>query len=591
MHSLMTLPCSGPSLMRGAKKLARTLREGSALRPLRVAILGGSSTQELVTLLELFLLHRGFDPVFWQSEYGRYYEDAVLDSRELSAFKPDVVHVQTGIHNIRKWPAYHNEEAQVRGLIDEEVRKLQQIWDALQAVAGCPIVQNNFEMPDLRVLGNLDSKNSAGATNFVLEVNRELALSALRRPALILNDTQYIAAQLGLTNWYDWSRWFSYKMPSSLEGSVATAHNVATLIAARFGLSRKVLVLDLDNTLWGGVIGDDGVDRLVLGRETAKAEAYTHFQEYCLALKRRGVILAVCSKNNDSIARSGFGHPDSILSIADFACFRANWEPKHENIKAIASALNLGLDSFVFVDDNPAERALVSAQLPMVAVPDIGDDVANYSRILDRAQYFEPLAISDDDLSRAEQYLSKAAAAETQATFANYDQYLQSLEMKAEVGEFIPRYLDRIAQLTNKTNQFNLTTERFAITDITRMANSPEFLTLYVKLADRFGDHGLISVVVGEQVGHVLHLRLWLMSCRVLKRDVELLVLDEIVRRSNQRGVHTVRGYYIRTPKNDLVSRHYHDLGFTALIEDGLRSEWTLETADYQPKNGSITLK
>ena len=398
MLELLMQPFSGAALMRGGKKLARILRERKDLRPLRVAVLGGASSQELVTLLELFLLHRGFDPTFWQSEYGRYYEDAVMDSNELVEFKPDLVHVQTGIRNIRNWPAIHNSEEDVRTLVGNELGRLKQIWDALDRSVTCPIIQNNFEMPDLRLLGNLDSKSTGGATSFVLELNREIAAAARSRHSIILNDIHYLSAQVGLTQWYDWSRWFSYKMPSSLEGSVATAYNLAVLVAARFGLSKKVLVLDLDNTLWGGVIGDDGVDRIVIGRETAKAEAYTQFQEYCVALKQRGVVLAVCSKNTDSIARTGFDHPDSILKITDFASFRANWEPKHENIKAIAAALDLGLDSFVFVDDNPAERALVAAQLPMVAVPEVGDNVSDYARILDRAQYFEPLAISDEDL-------------------------------------------------------------------------------------------------------------------------------------------------------------------------------------------------
>jgi FkbH-like protein len=591
MLELLTQPFSGAGLMRGAKKLARTLRERKDLRPLRVAILGGASSQELVTLLELFLLQRGFDATFWQSEYGRYYEDAVLDSSELVEFKPDLVHVQTGIRNIRNWPAVHSSDEEVRRLAGNELGRLKQIWDGLDRAVGCPILQNNFEMPDLRLLGNLDGKIAGGATSFVLELNREIACAARQRPSLILNDIHYLSAQLGLTQWYDWSRWFSYKMPSSLDGSVATAHNLAVLVAARFGLAKKVLVLDLDNTLWGGVIGDDGVDRIVIGRETAKAEAYTQFQEYCVALKQRGVVLAVCSKNTDAIARTGFEHPDSILKIGDFACFRANWEPKHENIKAIAKALDLGLESFVFVDDNPAERALVAAQLPMVAVPEVGDDVSDYARILDRAQYFEPLAISEEDLKRAEQYQSKAAATETQATFANYGEYLLSLEMVAEAGPFTAKYLDRITQLTNKTNQFNLTTLRLSINDITRMAESPEYLTLYVKLSDRFGDHGLISAVIGEQIGDVLHLRLWLMSCRVLKRDVEVLVLDELVRIARERGVRAIHGYYFRTPKNDLVSKHYRDLGFTALAEEAASSEWILETSTYQPKNGSIVLK
>jgi FkbH-like protein len=375
----------------------------------------------------------------------------------------------------------------------------------------------------------------------------------------------------------------------TLDGSAATAWNISALVNARYGLSKKCLVLDLDNTLWGGVIGDDGVDHIVIGRETAAAEAYTRFQEYCRKLKDRGIVLAVSSKNDAAIARQGFQHPDSVLKIEDFASFQANWEPKHENIRRIADELNLGLDSFVFVDDNPAERALVAAQLPMVSVPEVGTDVSTYPGTLDSLNYFEPVSISEDDKLRASQYASRAGAAQSQATFANYSDYLESLQMVAEIDAFSPTYLDRITQLTNKSNQFNLTTRRYSAAEIAQIAQDSSYLALYVKLADRFGDHGLISVAIGRIDSQTLHIDLWLMSCRVLKRNVELLLMDELAERAQACGVREIRGYYFRTPKNELVSNHYESLGFKPVTRTHKASEWLLDLNKYQPQNRSIT--
>lgn len=576
------------ALLRTSKRLIRELRTANGLREIRVAVLGGSTTQEIITFLEILLLEKGFAPIFWESEYGQYYEESVLDPHRIATFNPDLVYVHTTNRNLRHWPQIQDDPAQARMGVEAEISKLAQIWDAVYQLKSCAVIQNNFEMPALRLLGNLDSRNANGAVHFVNEVNRALYEEAAKRPYLILNDIHYLSAQLGLENWYDPSRWFSYKLATTVRGSFENASNVATLIAARYGLSKKCLVLDLDNTLWGGVIGDDGADRIVIGRETAQAEAYTAFQEYCLALKHRGVILAVSSKNNDEIAREGFGHPDSILKLTDFACFRANWEPKHENIKKVAEELNIGLDSLVFVDDNPFERALVSAQLPMVAVPDVGEDVACFASILDRMRYFEPISISSEDTDRAEMYARRAAATQVQATFASYQDYLDSLEMTAEVDSFSAKYLDRITQLTNKSNQFNLTTRRYSLAEMGEIAADPKYVTLYIKLSDKFGDHGLISVIIGRREATTLHIDLWLMSCRVLKRDVELLVLDELVARARELDLNTIRGYYLRTPKNDMVSKHYEILGFTPELIEPDRSEWVLDVQNYTNRNRSI---
>ena len=362
------------------------------------------------------------------------------------------------------------------------------------------------------------------------------------------------------------------------------------IIGAIYGRTSKVLVLDLDNTLWGGVIGDDGADKILIGRETPLAEAFTAFQEYCLRLRDRGILLAVCSKNNEDVAKSGFAHPDSVLKLDHFSAFKANWEPKHENILAIAKELNLGVDSMVFIDDNPAERAIVSGQLPNVAVPDVGSDVAKFAAVIEAGRYFEPISIGKEDLQRAKLYEENAQRSQLQQKFANYGEYLDSLEMSAEIAEFNNTYIERISQLTNKTNQFNLTTRRYTLSEIESTMSDGRHIGLYGKLTDRFGDNGLISIVLGRIEGAQLHMDLWLMSCRVLKREMEFAMLDSLVERARANGVKEIIGSYLPTPKNGMVEDHYEKLGFTlqSRDEESKKSIWSLDVNTYQHRNTHI---
>ena len=587
MPTISSWPVDGPYLARNARKLIRQLRAQPLERKVRIAILGGSSSQEIALFLEVLLLERGFDPLFWQSEYGRFWEDGALGSEELDAFAPDLIYVHTGTRNIRNWPAPTATEAEAQAAAEAEIERFRQVWDGLKSRQAV-VIQNNFELPDTCILGNFDAVHPAGRVGFTERLNALVAAEVRQRPYLVLNDVRYLSALIGLDHWSDPARWFSYKLATTPQGSAALAFSLTALICARYGLSRKVLVLDLDNTLWGGVIGDDGADAIVIGRETPRAEAHTAFQEYARQLRQRGIVLAVASKNEDATARSGFAHPDSVLGIDDFSGFKANWEPKDANIQSIAHELSLGLDSFVFADDNPAERALVESQLPMVAVPGIGSDPAGFVRILDRNRYFETLSLSAEDLARSTQYAGNAKRNELQGKFADYGEFLASLEMSAETGPFTAMYLDRIAQLTGKTNQFNLTTRRYSRTEIEAIARDPAFVTRYIRLTDRFGDNGLISVAIGRRDGETLHLDLWLMSCRVLKRDVELLMLDELADAAREAGATMLRGYYFRTPKNNMVCGHYEKLGFVRDGGTGDASEWLLSLGSYRPRNVHI---
>jgi FkbH-like protein len=573
---------------RGLRRQLLTLH---GLKDIRIAVLGGTTTNELVDLFEILLLKSGFRPTFYQSEYGRYYEDSALQPEELIAFKPDIVYVHTCSLNIQTFPPLSCTESQLPQYVEDEMARFRVMWRSLDEKIGCQIIQNNFELPIHAVLGNLDAVSSGGATRFVTELNRQIAAEASANPRLTMQDLSAIAATIGMNHWFDPERWFSYKIASTVEGTFAVATSLNALVGAIYGRSRKVLVLDLDNTLWGGVIGDDGVDRILIGRETPIAEAYTAFQEYCLRLRDRGILLAVCSKNNEDVAQTGFTHPDSVLKLEHFSAFKANWEPKHENILAIAQELNLGTDSFVFIDDNPAERAIVEAQVPGIAVPNVGNEVAKYPSILDAGRYFEPVSLGKEDIARARLYAENSQRAKLEQKFANYGEYLDSLEMKAEIDTFNATYMERIAQLTNKTNQFNLTTRRYTLAEIQAAAADEKHVGIYGRLTDRFGDNGLISIVLGRLDETDLHLDLWLMSCRVLKRDMEIAMLDSLVERARQKGVTRLVGYYLPTAKNGMVADHYEKLGFLLVQQDNVTGTvWSLDVTTYTPHSRHIKI-
>ena len=585
--------CSADDILMRRNSLRRELSANENLRELRIAVLGGSTMDQLVNVLELLLLANGFRPTFHKGEYGRFYEEAVHEGHELAAFKPDLVYIYTSCRNVVNLPPVNCAEADLPGFVQAELNRYREIWDSLEQHLGCQVIQNNFEMPLHAILGNMDAVASGGTSRFLTLLNVAFAEEANRRPKLLLQDVQGISGHIGIKNWFDWDRYFSYKILLKPEANLALARSLNSMIRAIYGKSRKVLVLDLDNTVWGGVIGDDGADKILIGRETPQAEAYTAFQEYCLSLRDRGILLAVCSKNNEDVAKSGFSHPDSILKLEHFSAFRANWEPKHGNILDIARELNLGVDSFVFADDNPAEREIVRSQIPGIAVPEIGNEVTKYAEIIQAGRYFEPASLSKEDLERAALYAQRSGALAQQAKFANYGEYLDSLEMTAEIDVFKPVYLERISQLTNKTNQFNLTTRRYTLAEMEAAASDPNVIPLYGKLSDKFGDNGLISIVLGRQEGHALHMDLWLMSCRVLKREMENTMLDAVVERAKSRGIRTIYGYFIPSAKNAMVKEFYPSLGFvpapltdTSLPEGS--TAWALDVTNYTLQNTHI---
>lgn len=583
-------PFDSELILQNRRKLRKALiADGSARIKKNIAVLGGSTTHDIIAALELFLLNQGIEPSFYESEYAQYYQDAMFGNPELDEFHPDIIFVHTSLRNINVgFPSMSDSREQVKELIDSQVKYFEGMWEKLRSKFNCPIIQNNFEMPFYRLLGNKDAQDYRGRTNFVTELNRRFYEYADEHNDFYIHDINYISAAYGLEQWSDPFYWYMYKYGLCLPAIPEFAFNLSNIIKSIFGKNKKALVLDLDNTLWSGVVGDDGVDGIDVGQETSVGQGFYEFQTYLKAHKQLGILLNVASKNDHENAIAGLNHPSGVLRPDDFTIIKANWDAKSENLKKIASELSLLPESLVFVDDNPAEREIVRAYVPGVAVPEV-NKVEEYIRNIDRGGYFEVTTFSADDASRVEMYRQNIMRAQAQESFTDYNEYLLSLEMHADIKDFEPLYLARITQLTNKSNQFNLTTKRFTESEMEAVAADDRYVRLYGRLVDKFGDNGIVSVVIGRQEADVLHMELWLMSCRVLKRDMEQAMLDEVVRQAQKRGIREIRGYYYPTAKNKMVEKLYETFGFTLLSSDDAgNTVWSLMTEGYEDQNKVI---
>ena len=589
----LDFPFDGNLIMR--KKLAfrkALLSDGSSRIKKKIAVLGGSTTNHVTALLELFLLNFGIEPVFYQSEYNKFYEDAVFGNDELESFSPDIIYIHTTSRNLTMLPESPAENTQqVEARLQEQFAVFRQVWESLSQRFSCPVIQNNFELPLVRRTGNYDGWGITGHAAFIERLNVMLSDYARSRSGFYINDINYLSAVCGLEKWHDTQDWYLYKYAMSTSVIPDLAYSIACIIKSVYGKNHKVIDLDLDNTLWGGVIGDDGQEGIEIGQETAVGQSFAEFQSFIRGYKDYGVLLAVCSKNDAENAVLGLEHPFGILRPDDFVSIKANWLPKDRNIAESADELGLGADSFVFVDDNPAECAIVEGQLPMVKTISF-TDVHEAMYKLSRSGYFEVTSVSADDLNRSEMYAANAKRAAQKKSFANYEEYLLSLEMNAVICGFEPVYIQRITQLTNKSNQFNLTTRRYTENEIRDISSSPDHICLCGQLSDKFGDNGIVSVVIGRINGSQLDIMLWLMSCRVLKRDMELAMLDELVKIAKNRGIVQLNGYYYKTAKNNMVAELYGTFGFELEKKDeNGDSVWHLDISDYENKNKVINIK
>ena len=396
----LNYPFDPSYIIKKRKSIKRELlADGSARIKKKIAVFGGSTTNEIINTLELFLLNAGIEAEFYESEYAQYEQDAVFPSEELICFKPDIVFVHTTNRNIRNLPEVTDSKEIVDEKLKAEFARFENIWNSIRDKFHCPIIQNNFEMPFYRLMGNKDCSDYRGRTNFISRLNQAFYDFAEKTEGFYINDINYLSADYGLKEWSNPSFWNMYKYAMCFEAIPSLAFSVSNIIKSIFGKNKKALALDLDNTLWGGVVGDDGVDGIEIGQENGVSQSYYEFQSYIKQLKSLGIILTVCSKNDHENAIAGLNHPEGVLKPDDFIIIKANWENKDRNIAETAAELNILPEAIVFVDDNPAEREIVKAQLKGVQAP-VMDSVENYITKIDRSGFFEVTTFNEDDLKR-----------------------------------------------------------------------------------------------------------------------------------------------------------------------------------------------
>ena len=581
-------------LTRLAKAIARLRDEGKSLDPLvsfRLAVLSNSTIDMIVPALVTSAARHGIALEVIQPSYDQVAQEALTPDSTVNRAKPDGVLIALDYRALPLKLVPGDAEASA-AMVDGAIGYLHALRDGIRANSTAVCIFQSFAPPAEALFGSLDRVLSGTLRHVLDSINLALA-SSIAGTGDVLLDVAALAETVGLADWHNPQLWNLGKFAFSDELIPLYADHVARIVGALRGKSRKALILDLDNTVWGGVIGDDGLEGIELAQGDARGEAHLAVQRIALDLRQRGIVLAVSSKNTDEVAREPFlKHPEMLLKLEHIAVFQANWSDKATNIQSIAEDLSLGLDAMVFLDDNPVERGLVRSLLPQVAVPELPEEPAFYARTLAAAGYFEAVAFAGEDLKRAGFYQDNARRATLQKQAGGVDAYLASLDMTITFQPFDATGRARIVQLINKSNQYNLTTRRYTEPEVVEAENAPDVFTLQVRLADIFGDNGMISVVIcrptppkeGEPA--TWEIDTWLMSCRVLGRRVEQMVLRELREHAHRAGIERLAGTYLPTDRNALVVDHYAKLGFTKIGEDSsgiTRWELMVEGSSHDP--------
>jgi len=472
-------------------------------------------------------------------------------------------------------------------LAENRMDLIEQLNHKIQTSLKAKTVYYNYPEINDSVFGNYANKTSSSFLYQLRKLNFELMQYAVSSSNFFLCDLSSIQNWYGKTSFFHSSVYVNTEMVLSLDVLPAVAYQTMVLIQALHGKFKKCLILDLDNTTWGGIIGDDGLENIQVGG-LGIGKAFTEFQYWVKKLQQRGVIIAVCSKNTESIAKEPFEkHPEMVLRLDDIAVFVANWENKADNIRYIQSVLNIGFDSMVFLDDNPFERNMVRQNVPGVTVPELPEDPAEYLEYLYTLNLFETISFSNEDVERTKQYQVEAKRTILQKSFTNEDDFLKSLDMVSVVEGFNKFNTPRVAQLSQRSNQFNLRTVRYTDADIEIIGSDSNYASFSFTLEDKFGDNGLICVIIlKKENSSSFFIETWLMSCRVLKRGMENFVLNTIVSFAKQNGAQYLKGEYIPTTKNEMVKDHYKNLGF---IQDG--NYWLLDVHQYEERKCFIKTK
>jgi FkbH-like protein len=536
------------------EKSFRELKSEQGQEQFRIAVLATLSTQHFISVLRLFLYSEGISPDFYVGEFDNIITDGTDPNAAILQSNPQALLILPAIDDIKTWPKLFSSDEEITTWVRFYTKHYLNIWQQIaKHIPGCRVYQSLFVPPFERPLGNLERRFPFSRTNCLTALNNYLVEQA--PPYVTLVDVDALSGLIGRQHWIDETAYFTSKQPFSIREMPVVAAQLSRLMVASRGMVRKCLVLDLDNTLWGGVIGDDGINGIRLDPNDPVGESYLAFQRYLLSLKERGVLLAVCSKNDPTFARSVFEqHPDIILKLDDFAVFQANWNNKATNLRYIAQQLNIGIDSLVFFDDSPAERTLVRQFEPNVFVIETPENPALFIRALEMSFAFEWSELTQEDLERPLSYIQNNARHELRESLDDYDAYLRSLNMKIRVESSNKETLRRVCQLTNKTNQFNFRTNRYTEDELLCMINSGDHDLIQVRLSDCFTNYGIIASVILKYFKNIAFIENWVMSCRVFKRGVEDATYNEIISKARSRGVEWLVAEYIPTSKNGYIS-------------------------------------
>jgi len=551
----------------------------------RLAVLSSSTIEHLLPALRVCGFRHNVRFELFSGSFGQYRQELLDPASPLHRFGPDLILLSLEARQVIAGVSISAGTQEVEERLAQAIGDLRELWHHARSRFGATVIQQSYLDVSEPLFGSYDRLVPAAPSRLVGRLNDLLAHAAAADNVALL-DVARASARDGLDAWFDVARWLQGKMEIAPQAASRYGELVARLVLALRGRSRKCLVLDLDNTLWGGEVGDVGTSGIILGEGSAHGEAHLALQRYAKQLRDRGIILAVCSKNDPALAEAAFvEHPEMVLRRTDIAAFVANWGDKAENLRDIAERLNIGLDSLVFVDDSPVERARVREALPMVAVPELPGDPALYVRCIANAGFFEAVGFTAEDRERGEQYATNAARDALRGASRSVEDFLRGLDMSVSFGPVAAVDLARAAQLINKTNQFNPTTRRYSPDEVARLAAAPDGMTLQFRLTDRFGDNGLVSVMILTRAGDpgVLDVDTWVMSCRVFGRQLEYEAMSIAVEAARNRGIQMLRAVYIPTERNRVVHDLFERLGFaTAGTGPNGESRWTLTTAGYR---------
>ena len=573
--------------MKDFLQLKKNLKKDfSNLKAIKVAILGDSATQFLTQAIRGLGYDNQFDLQIWEADFNQVERQILDPTSELYEFVPEIVIIFQSSHKLLG--KFNTSKPEYQSLLaSNEIAAIEKLHEVVANKTNAKIIYYNYTEIDDSVFGNYSGKTERSFLFQLRKLNYELMVFASKNSSFYICDISTIQNQIGKSNFFQTSVYINTEMVLSIDVLPHVATKTISLINALYGKFKKCVILDLDNTTWGGIIGDDGIENIQIG-SLGIGKAFSEFQYWIKKLKNRGIIVAVCSKNTESVAKEPFEkHPDMVLRLDDISVFIANWENKADNIRQIQKILNIGFDSMVFLDDNPFERNMVRENISEITVPELPEDPAEYLEYLYTLNLFETVSFSNEDVERTKLYQIEAQRASIQEKFTNEDDFLKSLNMTSLVESFTAFNRPRVAQLSQRSNQFNLRTIRYTDSEIEKISLSPNYFTFAFTLEDKFGDNGLICVIILRKIDlKTVFIETWFMSCRVLKRGLENFVLNTIVDYSKENGFEIVKGEYIPTIKNDMVKDHYLNLGFAE--KDAL---WSLDLNSYNKKSTYINKK